>query len=162
MNLDTLLYRAFVLTEADYKSPGWHNEVMTGFRVSRLSGEAITRLERAANDGLLRRLLREQLPFDLYCLLVIRFTDSYERYNDAWPRVAREFAQDDRLPESIRTNPVLLRTLLGWHIRHPDIRQGKLSFTASSRSTKSRWNIACQTVADEWIGTAMDAVEKVI
>ncbi|WP_330925019.1 hypothetical protein [Candidatus Sororendozoicomonas aggregata] len=157
-----LLLRTFSAVESQYKSAAWQRDIKTGYgdaRVSRPPWKP-TKDERIGDDGARHRLLRDKLASGDYRVLLLRYSDNPTEIQKSWQHVRSTIRADTRLVKRLRQNPVLLRLLMLWHLRHGELRQKRnplgLLSANSSETTQRRWSIDCQSVAEDWIHPAED------
>ena len=95
-------------------------------------------------------------------MLVIRYGEDPASIDRGWRVIVPEIRSDTRLVKKLRVNPVLLRYLMLWHLRHPELRQARNPLNASSQRTTERWAGVCRKVAEDCFYPAEDAAEAVL
>ena len=164
--LEQALKRIFGTPELMIKNPGWHQEVNSGYRTLSLNHETSTRDERLAGDGACQRYLRQTMRPELHGILIIRYGEEhdYSRRVTAWQQVQHHFRSDERLPEPIRCNPVLLRLWMMHELQLPELRgrKGKIEIKGKSERTVYRWKKVCKQICNEWITLAEDQAQDLL
>lgn len=160
-NLEHALWRIFGLDELLIGDTPLAKEVQIGYRKSRLATEdRLTKVERITRDGQAKAQLRAVMAVMDYAVLVLRYSIDREEKLRHWQILVPSLKADKQLPKRLRSNPVMLATLMGWHIRHEDLRQNKVVFKSHSRMTTYRWNKTCKDVASQWVDQAAMMAEQ--
>ncbi|USE36397.1 hypothetical protein [Endozoicomonas sp. SCSIO W0465] len=162
--LEQALIRIFGTPELMMNAVSWHRDINSGYRKTVSGIEASSRDERLWHDGLWQSRLRQGMTPEWHDVLTIRYGDDYSKRIMAWQRIQLRFSRDERLPEPIRSNPVLIRLWLMYELQHPQLRsrKGQFDITGKSERTVYRWKKICRRVCSEWITLAEDEAQALL
>ena len=156
---DHALWRIFAQQERGTGAHPIGQLMQNGYRLSDVcSADGCTQEMRLADDSRVRERLRQALTQAEFSVLVLRYSPDLSDIQRHWPEVAHGFRRDPQLAKTLRSNPVLLRLLMVWSLRHSELRKHQLSLKEASRSTQHRWMTACARVADD----AWSSAEQIV
>lgn len=164
--LEQALKRIFGTPELMMKNPGWHQEVNSGYRTLSFDNEPCTKDVRLGGDGACQRYLRQAMRPELHGILIIRYGEEHDhgRRVRAWQQIQHHFRSDERIPEPIRCNPVLLRLWIMHELQLPELRvnKGRIEIRGRSERTVYRWKKVSNQICNEWINLAEDQAQELL